>query len=154
MTTIEAVKRAAQSEFNVVKWPLILAFVFFVLASTGVLSHAEGRMFPVVAGTDITRAVSKVDGIPQIRGQTLFYGKARKLRMCDFDHIEWWIMDKGIASRVDVVMYERGKVRDGGEFGFGPWGVMLTREELIGRSWATIWSRCHPFFLTATRFHP
>jgi hypothetical protein len=154
MTAIEAVKRAAQSEFNVVKWPVILAFIFFISASTGLLSHAEGRIFPVLAGSDITRAISTVEGLPNIKGQTIFYGKARKLRMCDFERIEWWVMDGGMATRVDVTMYARGKPRGEDGISFGPWGVMLTKEELLEKSWAIVWSKCHPFFLTATKFYP
>lgn len=154
MTTFEAVKRAASSEFNVVKWPMIIAVIFFVLSSSGFLSHAEGRIFPVVGGTHITRAVPTVAGIPQTEGQTLFYGHARKLRACDFDHIDWYIMEDGAASRVDVTIYERGKVRPTGEFAFGPWGVFLTRDDLVNKSWATVWHRCHALFLTATKFYP
>jgi len=154
MTTIEAVKQAARSEFNVVKWPLILAFVFFVLASTGVLSHAEGRVFPVVAGTDVTRAVGSVKGIPNIDGQTVFYGHAKKLRNCSFERVEWYLIDGGVSSRVDVAFYEMGKVRHPGDFSFGPWGIMATRKELMQNSWAKVFHRCHPLFLTVTNFYP
>jgi hypothetical protein len=154
MTTIEAVKRAAQSEFNVVKWPLILAFVFFVLASTGVLSHAEGRMFPVVAGTDVTRAVSHQKGVPDIEGQTVFYGVAKKLRNCSFDRIEWWLEKDGIASRVSVIFYDAAVIRRAGEFRFGPWGVQMRRKDLMENSWATVYHRCHRLYLTATHFYP
>jgi len=150
MTTYEAVKRAAKSEFNVVKWPVILALVFFALSSSGVLSHAEGRMFPVVAGTDVTRATasSKIDG------QTLFYGHAKKLRNCSFERVEWYLTEGGMSSRIDITFYETGKVRRPGEFSFGPWGIMTTRKELMENSWALVYHKCHPLFLTVTHFYP
>jgi len=108
----------------------------------------EGQFFPVVSGTHITRA--------QVTDQfsTRIWGRAMKERKCSFDRIEWYIGTPDAYAFVDLHIEEASKARVGGGFGFGPWSIKLTPEEIRTRSFATVFHRCHPFWVTETRFYP
>ncbi|KQZ49692.1 hypothetical protein ASD54_12195 [Rhizobium sp. Root149] len=154
MTRKEAVKQAARDEWSVVKWPIYGALIFLMAVALHIPQRLEGKIFPVVAGTDVTKIVKSTSKIDELPGQILFYGKARKVRECAYDHIEWFMTDGGIDTRVDIALYESDKIRRPGEFQFGPWGTKMTAEELRYRSYAVVYHRCHWLWLTATHFYP
>jgi hypothetical protein len=110
--------------------------------------YLEGLLFPVIVGTDITRAVQQDDG------STIFYGRATKVRACYFDHVDWYWRDGDGEVKINVRFLESPKIRKGGDFAFGPWQVWLSREDLLRETYAIVWHRCHPLGLTATKFYP
>lgn len=108
----------------------------------------EGRIFPVVGGTNITR-MEIVDAT-----STRIWGGAVKLRNCSFQRIDWHFGTTSANAFVDVLIEEKTKLRADGTFGFGPWIIRLTPDEVQYRSFATVYHKCHSFWLTETRFYP
>jgi len=124
--------------FGMALWPLA--------ATIG--PKIEGSIFPVAAGTQIT-VYEAVD-----EAWTDVYGYSRKIRECEFHHIEWSYEKDKKRVFADVVIKEPTKARGGGEFSFGAWSVKLTPDQIRQDSRATTYHRCHPFWLTETTFFP
>lgn len=148
---ISEVARAARSQWRSIRAALIVALTWAAIGATNenIGPHIEGRLWPVIVGTDITRA------LPQPDGSTIFYGRATKLRLCSFDHVEWfWRAQDGMELKVPVHILEPSKIRRAGGFEFGPWQVPLSKSSLLHESYAVVWHRCHMLGLTASRFYP
>ncbi|MFG5382204.1 MULTISPECIES: hypothetical protein [unclassified Yoonia] len=121
-----------------------LVTIFFATAIGG---RIEGYFFPVATPGVIIRyeAVGETS--------TRIWGDSARLRHCSFDHLVWYLGDEADNARADLVFEEGTKVRPGGRFSFGPWLVQLTPEQLLGRSYAVVYHRCHALWLTETRFY-
>lgn len=123
-----------------------------LMAFAGVLTSAqggrvEGYLWPVTT----TGVVTQHAAVGETR--TRFWGHASRLRNCTFDHIVWYLGDPAHRSRADLTFEEGTKVRGDGVFVFGPWVVQLTPDQLLRRSYAVVYHRCHPLWLTQTRFY-
>lgn len=121
---------------------LIIPILFF--KSVG--GRVEGYLFPVTTLGVITKYE------PMGETWTRVWGHSERLRQCSFEHLSWYLAHNGHNARADVMFEEGTKVRDGGEFDFGPWVVQLTPSQLFTRSYSIVYHRCHPFWLTETRF--
>jgi hypothetical protein len=108
----------------------------------------EGRFFPVVANTHI------IHSIPVGETSSRIWGEADRIRNCSFERIEWRLGTPRRSSLAAVKFEETAKVRDTGKFEFGPWRIALTPEQIHKRSYAVVFHRCHPLWLTETRFYP
>lgn len=118
--------------------------LMFVHAFGGVV---EGRLFPVTSNPEI----SKIED--QGEGWTRVWGVAERLRGCSFHRLEWRLGNDDAFAVVDLVFEEGSKVRGDGTFSFGPWLLHLTPDQMQTRSYAIVFHRCHPFWLTQTRFY-
>lgn len=107
----------------------------------------EGRFFPVVRDTHVTRI--EADGT----SRSFIWGSSRLLRDCSFVRLEWRIGIPVNYAVIDLMLLEGSKVRRGSMFDFGPWQLHATPRQLANRSFATIIHRCHPFWLTETSFY-
>ena len=107
----------------------------------------EGHFWPVVR----PGVISAHSPVGETR--TRFWGHASRLRNCSFDHIVWFLGDPVDQARADLAFEEGTKVRGDGAFTFGPWVVQLTPDQLFHRSYAIVYHRCHPLWLTETRFY-
>lgn len=108
----------------------------------------EGQFWPVVA--DVTfRTVHPVDRLTARIGGTF-----RKVRSCDFDHIEFRLLAGDAYSIVEVRFEEPAQVRFPGLETFGPWLIDMSAEQFSAASMAIVFHRCHPFWLTQTIFKP
>ncbi len=123
---------------------LALVTMFFVFASGG---RIEGYLFPVASRGEILRHVAVGET------STRIWGQAARLRDCSFDHLVWFLGDDHDNARADLVFEEGTRLRGGGSFTFGPWLVQLTPDQLLSRSYAIVYHRCHPLWLTETRFY-
>lgn len=121
-----------------------LVTALFVKAVGG---RVEGYFFPVASIGEIVRYE------PVGETSTRIWGASERLRHCSFDHLVWFLGDAQDNSRADVMFEEGTKVRGDGSFSFGPWLVQLTPEQLLSRSFAIVYHRCHLFWLTETRFY-
>lgn len=122
------------------------AFVtMFFLSRVG--GHVEGWLFPVTTLGVITQTQ------PIGETSTRIWGHAERLRQCSFEQLIWYLGDRTHHARADLVFEEGTKVRGDGFFDFGPWVVQLTSDQLKDRSFAVVYHRCHPFWLTVTRFY-
>lgn len=138
------------------KWPVMRAGLILAATWTAILfgnqnigPFVEGRLWPVIAGTTITRATEQADGT------TVFYGTATKLRSCSFDHVTWYRGNPDNEEGVVPVTFLNGpRTHTPGTYKFGPWSSPLPKDELLTRSYAIIWHRCHPLGLTASWFYP
>lgn len=117
----------------------------FVLHFGGIV---EGRVFPVTRDTELMRI--EPDGV----NRSLVWGRSVRQRECSFVRLEWRIGSPHHYAVIDVEFLESSKVRGGGVFEFGPWRLHATEAQITGRSFATAVHRCHPFWLTETRFYP
>ncbi len=122
-------------------------FLSSVLFLSAVGGRIEGYFFPV-AHLGVIEAHEAVG-----ETWTRIWGRSHRLRHCSFDHLSWFLGREGEDSRADLVFEEGTKVRGGGRFDFGPWRVQLTPAQLFERSYAIVYHRCHPFWLTETRFY-
>lgn len=115
----------------------ITAFFFFSTVGT-----VEGRFFPVAVDTQLHLVG------PDANGFTRVDGTSEKLRPgCKFDHIEWYLGAPEDSTRADFDLLEPPKNRKGGPFSFGPWMVQLTPEQIVERSYAMVFHRCHDLTL-------
>lgn len=109
----------------------------------------EGRALPVVSDAVIERYE------PDGEVWSLVYGKAKKLRDCKFIRLDWsYGFESGRSVIVPVTFLESPKARGGGWFEFGPWRVELDPEKIDSKSFAYTVHRCHPFWLTESKFWP
>lgn len=108
----------------------------------------EGRFFPVT-GRMVIEQVQ-----PEGEYRTRIWGEIEKRRDCSFERIEFHLGTPGHSSIVDLDFEEASRVRSAGLFGFGPWLLHLSREQLYSRAFAYVYHRCHPLWLTRTTLYP
>ncbi|MEO1639151.1 MAG: hypothetical protein AAFU41_07890 [Pseudomonadota bacterium] len=118
-----------------------------ILFANSVGGRVEGYFFPVVAPAEL----DQITAVGETRSR--IWGRAARLRQCSFDRVVWFLGDARNHARADVDFEESTKVRPVGAFSFGPWLVQLTPVQLRNRSYAVAFHRCHPFWLTQTRFY-
>ena len=123
--------------------PAMLAAICAVfIVSVG--GQIEGHFAPVSGQTQFDRIEPVGETSVRIAGQSM------KLRECKFVRIE---IRTGRGT-VAPIQFEEGTVdRGAGRFGFGPWLVQLTPQQLQGAR-AIVYHRCHPLWLTETRWYP
>ena len=122
----------------------LISCLFFLGAVGG---RIEGDFFPVTNMGVIEAHAAEGETWTRI------WGHSFRLRHCSFDHLSWYLGHEDDDSRADLIFEEGTKVRSNGRFDFGPWLVQLTPQQLFGRSYAIVYHRCHPFWLTETRFY-
>ncbi len=139
-----------QSWRSAVKLLQVLFGAAFVIFFLYVIGPLEGYFFPVVGKTKLTEVTDHGDGF------SIIYGASAKLRPeCRFDHIEWYLGLQGESTRADVQFLETAANRPKGPFVFGPWLVQLTPEQLLHRSRAVVFHRCHDIVVFGvTLLHP
>lgn len=107
----------------------------------------EGKLAPVITGSDITRAV-------EYEGEgTVFYATAKQQRECSYEGSRW-VEDMGGETRELPVVYERTPRVKKDMLYFGPSYVDIPRASLVHNSFAIMYFKCHPLWLTASRFYP
>lgn len=145
------IQDAARSKWPVIRAALLIAvtWIAILFGNENIGPFVEGRLWPVIVATTITRAQEQPDGTTQ------FYGTATKLRNCSFDHVVWyWTDPDGDDEVIPVTFLAAPRVHQPGTYKFGPWSTPLSKDELLTRSHAIIWHRCHPLGLTASWFYP
>lgn len=126
---------------------LALAGVFIALFYP-LAPVVEGRIFPVVTGTEINRTEGGGDG------STRIWGVSDRRRDCRFVGLEWRLGNRERYSVIAVTFEEGNKVRDAGGFSFGPWLVTLTPAQISENSYAVARHRCHWLWDTESQFYP
>lgn len=122
------------------------AIVSLFVATQG--GRLEGMAFPVVSDTHVYR----IDAVEPASSR--IWGKSLIRRDCEFHHLEWNYGYPGSSVGIDVQFEEGTKIREPGMFNFGPWLLQLDPAEVEHRSFAQVFHRCHPLWLTETRFYP
>ena len=129
-------------------WTLIGMVLWPVMVTIG--PTMEGRFFPVIENSQITRVVEQQDG-----KASNVWGRSDKVRECTFLSLEWYYTtgpNSNVLVPVDIL--EPSKVRGGGWFSFGPWKVHLRRDQIRKESFAIAKHRCHLLWVTETHFWP
>ena len=128
-----------------------VVFVGAFLFMLGLFFHVsggrlEGLIHPVVTKGEITRT--------EVVGETgtRIWGHSQRLRDCNFVGLSWRLGDLSHYSVADLIFEEGTHVRPGGYFDFGPWVVQLTPDQLDSGSYAIVYHRCHPLWVTETFF--
>jgi hypothetical protein len=130
----------AASVLKYVSGAVVLWFFLFIAGPV------EGYYWPVVGQTRIVTLEPLADGF------TIISGTSKKLRTdCKFDHIEWFLGLPGDDIRVDFALMEAAKNRAKGAFDFGPWKVQLTTDQILTKSHATVFHRCHDVVIFGRR---
>ena len=107
----------------------------------------ESRMAPVVERLTITRVIP-------INGQTAYvHAEFRKNRPCDLIGTAWYrVLPTGGMERVglDTRITPAPLVvsRPVGINRVGPWLVGMNAGEIVGESYAEMYHRCHPMWIT------
>ncbi len=117
---------------------LVVAFIF----SIG--GQVEGYLAPVANRTTFTSIEPVGETYTRLSGQSL------KRRGCDFEGVKF---RTALGTGAAVIFEEGTKDRGAGHFDFGPWVVQLTPLQLETAE-VTVSHRCHPFWLTETRWYP
>ncbi len=129
---------------KILVFSLLLSFAVFIRSVGG---HIEGYLLPVAT-------LAQIDHIEEVEGFSIrIWGQSARLRQCQFDRLEWRLGDERAYSVVDLVFEESSKVRDAGDFSFGPWRLHLTKKQLHERSYAWVYHRCHWLWHTRSRFY-
>lgn len=132
---------------------LVLMIVMPVLFTAG--PRHEGDWFPVTSPAEIV-SIQAVSG----GNASLIYVVFEKYRDCEFIGLSWSeIRSDGVLARARIDFRPDG-VRDDtdvnrvrGRQSAGPWLISLPPELLVSHSFAVASHRCHPFWLTKTRFY-
>lgn len=114
-------------------------FTFFVLSNGGKI---EGMVSPVVVGAHIVGAQYVNATTTRVRVY------AQKRRECSFDSVSW---ESEAGVRADITFEEGLRERSMGLLELGPWLLQMSKVQLE-TSEAWVFHRCHPFWLTRTRF--
>lgn len=129
------------------KWFFVgLLFGSYVLADT-FGGAVEGFVFPVVVDVEISET-EQLEG-----GMTRIWGSFYKARECDFEDLAFFLGTPGTDARVSLEFEEGSRLRENGQFDYGPWLVQMTPGQLRAGSYSVVRHRCHPLWLTETRFH-
>lgn len=126
------------------KWLVLIAFGWAYIT----MPNIEGKFFPVVSHAEIAHAYETENG------HTVFFGKMKKLRKCEFLSIQWFMQTEDGKVKADLKFLDRATVRKPGDFTFGPWLVQMAPDDLRDRSFAVVYHACHPGWTTATKFYP
>lgn len=114
-------------------------FSFFVLSNGGKI---EGMMYPVVTGAHLV-------GVHYVNATTTrIRVYALKQRRCHFHSVDW---ESPGGVRADVTFEEGLKERGMGLLELGPWLLQMSKVQ-VDESAAWVYHRCHPLWLTRTRF--
>lgn len=121
----------------------------FILAAQSYGPYLEGMLFPVSSNTKLELVEDAGNGWTTISGQSI------KRRECTFLELEWLVYDAtGRAVKVPFKILEGNVIRGAGVFSFGPWLAHLTKKQVVEESVIVAHHRCHPFWVTETRFYP
>ena len=126
--------------------PLVVFALFLPLLS--IVPQLEGRLFPVTKPMQIAEVVPDGMNGVQIRGTI------EKIRDCAFVEVRFFLGTPKARAQVQVQFLEESRVRERGQFEFGPWYVQLTPEQLRGEWFAYALHRCHWGWETRTPLHP
>lgn len=144
------------------KWAALMvkavcAAVIFVAAVQTLLIIApaiETRFWPPVSKLTILSMAENSDG------HTVIKAHFQKRRACEYIGISWFHGDPaGEFERVPVIlMRSEGDTsspnRPVGSQTAGPWVISLPMAEVQGNSFARLYHRCSPLWLTTTDFWP
>lgn len=129
----------------------VLIFLGFVPIMWPVASYYEGEVFPVIRNVDVELREEVENGI-------IIDVSFDKIRACEFLGISWFdtfgdrapiIFQVELGDEEGSIPYTR-PVRD--DQNAGPW-KLIGIDELDG-SIAIVSHRCHPLWITYTRFYP
>lgn len=115
----------------------------------------ETKYFPVVDKLHI----SDVQPGPY-PGSIQFTAEFVKLRACEYLGLGWYHEENGgQPSRVNTILLRNltdsdGPTRPPGYTKTGPWIVYMTEDELLHHSFAVLYHRCNPLWVTTTEFYP
>lgn len=131
---------------------IVVAATFFTVFAVG--PQVETWLFPV---TDKLR-------ILELRGdrdnRSIVHVEFEKLRPCEFVGIAWFHGDPKLGfMRVPIELRRvtgdtSSPNRPEGLQRSGPWVISVPPDELRVNSFAVLYHRCHPFWLTTTDFFP
>ena len=124
-----------------------IVLVFFQPVMSAV-SEVEGKLFPVVS-----LATVKVETDPTESTSVLISGSAIKYRDCQFEAIDWGFGDSENSVPSAVAFLAGPKLREPGRMIFGPWKILMTKDQFENQSFALVKHKCHPGWLTTTRFY-
>ena len=123
---------------------VFLAILFIGVSMFG--GSIEGHWLPVIKDFEIERIE------PADYFNIELYGDFDKVRDCSFDHIEWYFGTPELSTKLDFQFREETDIKRQGQYGFGPWRINVQRAQ-FEQTFATVYHRCHPFWLTATPFY-
>ena len=114
----------------------------------------ETRYFPVVSKLRILSIEPEGDG-------ARIMAEFTKLRGCEYIGLSWFhrLGEGNGFERVPLILLRRpgdegSPNRPEGRQRAGPWIVGVPPPEIAGNSFAQLFHRCHPFWVTTTEFYP
>lgn len=131
---------------------MVTAFWFVVILYTAGPA-VETIAFPVVGKL-------QVDEIAEVTGKVTMQVRFNKLRNCEYVGISWFKGEKnGSFERVPIELRRptgdsSSPNRPIGQQRSGPWILSMTLDQMRTNSFAQLYHRCHPFWLTTTDFYP
>ncbi len=127
------------------KWFIACIVCFFVLQNGGII---EGKAWPVVS-------VVKIDVVEDVdnNGWAEVAGSFEKLRNCTLHSLEWYWVGEQNDVRVHVKRTAE-PIRVAGDQTFNQLMVHMPYWEIEKRSYAIAYHKCHPLWITQTKFYP
>lgn len=116
----------------------------------------ETRLFPAVSKLNILTMT------PNAAGDTIITASFDKKRDCEYIGIAWFHGRRGSDmgfERVPLILQRRegdtsSPNRPMGRQQAGPWIIAIPPAEIAGNSFAELYHRCHPFWVSRTEFYP
>ena len=130
---------------------IIMGVIFSVWA---VGPSLENRYFPVVSKLKIADLRADSDG------NAIIMAEFTKVRNCEYLGVAWYRGSRNQGfERVPVILQRRAGDRSNpnrplGTQRSGPWLVGMPVVEIDGNSFAELFHRCHPFWISKTDFYP
>lgn len=123
--------------------------VMVVVFGVSVGPELEGSLLPVFDEITIKRLETASEDSVRV------WGSGRKIRAhCEYKGIEWNVGDTITSADAPVIIEERSKARSSGNFDFGPWVIKVKLDDFERNSFSYTYHKCHPFYLTKTKFYP
>ncbi len=104
----------------------------------------ESRYLPVVRGTQVLNEERHAEGVS-------FYVRFRKVRQCAFEGLVWYAGDVRLPVDFEPSATHMPRSRPKGGQAAGPWFVPGLDTTRGSRAYA--YHRCHPLWVTITRFY-
>lgn len=118
---------------------MVFVIALCALAMTPFIGTIEGHLFPAASPMALERVEQGSTGT-----DTAIYGTSARLRpYCNFERIEWRLGERDGRSVLVSTRLGPPKVRDDGEFSFGPWYIGLSPpSKVVNGTFSDVYHQC------------
>lgn len=102
---------------------LLSAWSILIMAGQDITGTIDGTLFPVVKNFEISAIELVPNGIEIL-------GEFDKVRNCEYLHLDAYIADGTVTSKIAIDFRDQETVRLPGDHTFGPWFLKINPDQL------------------------